>query len=150
MAGVPFDVRGIVQLNGGGMIEMRGKPFPRRVLGIKLGRKCARLHFLHSTGWTEKDGTVVGEYRLVYTDGSRQDLPIIYGEDVRDWWVGTDTTVELKNGQVAWQGQTSNGNAVRLYRRTWENPAPDREVASIDYVSTMTRCAPFLVAITVE
>jgi thiol-disulfide isomerase/thioredoxin len=150
LAGVPFDIRGIVQLNGGGMIAMNGKPYPRRVRDIKLGRKCARLHFLHSAGWSVEDGTVVGHYVLHYTDGSQQRFPIIYGEDVRDWWVGSDKTVELKNAQVAWQGQTSNGNEVRIYKRTWENPNQDREIAGIEFISAMTRCAPFLLAITTE
>lgn len=150
LQGVQFDVRGIVQLNGGGMIDMNGKPYPRRVQGIKIGRKCARFHFLHSAGWSVDDGTVVGRYTIRYADGSSQTLPIIYGEDVRDWWVGSDKVVELKNGQVAWQGETSNGNAVRIYRRTWENPSPDREVASLEFSSTMTRSAPFLLAITTE
>jgi thiol-disulfide isomerase/thioredoxin len=150
LQGVFFDIRGIVQLNGGGMVDMQGKNYPRRVQHIKVGRKCDRLHFLHSAGWAVEDGTLVGKYLLRYADGSRQALPIIYGEDIRDWWVGTDKVVELKHAQVAWQGQTSNGNEVRLYTRTWENPRPDIEVASIEFVSTMTRCAPFLVAITIE
>jgi len=150
LQGVRFDVRGVVQLNGGGMIDMNGKPYPRRVQGIKIGRTCARFHFLHSAGWSVDDGTVVGRYIIRYADGSSQTMPIIYGEDLRDWWVGSDKVIQLKNGQVAWQGQTSNGNAVRVYERTWENPSPDREVAGIEFSSTMTRCAPFLLAITTE
>jgi tetratricopeptide (TPR) repeat protein/peroxiredoxin len=148
--GVRFDVRGIVQLNGGGMIDMSGKPYPQRVQGIKIGRKCARIHVLHATGWSVDDGTAIGAYVLRYADGSNRTLPILYGLDVRDWWVGADTVVELKKAQVAWQGQTSSGNGVRVYKRTWENPVPDREVVSIEFSSTMTRSAPFLLAITTE
>lgn len=150
LQGVRFDIRGIVQLNGGGMLDMQGKSYPRRVQGIRVGRRCARLHVLHSAGWAVDDGTVVGQYVLHYSDGTTKILPIVYGEDVRDWWVGTDKVVQLKNAQVAWQGKTSNNNEVRLYKRTWENPEPAREVASIDFISTMTRCAPFLLAITTE
>jgi hypothetical protein len=51
---------------------------------------------------------------------------------------------------VAWQGQRSNGNAVRVYKRAWENPDPDREVASIEFIPTITRYAPFQLAITTE
>ena len=148
LAGVPFDIRGIVQLNGGGMKANNGKPYPRQLRGIKLGRKCERLHFLHATGWSTQDGTVVGYYGLRYADGSDSRLPIVYGEDVRDWWVGSDKTVELKNAQVAWQGRTSNGSEVRVYLRTWENPHPDREVATVEFISAMSYCAPFLLAVT--
>jgi hypothetical protein len=38
----------------------------------------------------------------------------------------------------------------RLYHRSWENPRPDVEVLSIDFVSRMTRSGPFLVALTVD
>ena len=129
---------------------MKNKTYPREIKGIKIGRRCTRLHFLHSAGWAADGGTVVGRYVLRYSDGSSQTLPIVYGEDVRDWWIGTDKVVQLKHAQVAWQGLTSNGDAVRIYKRTWENPQPDREVASIEFISNMTICAPFLLAITVE
>jgi hypothetical protein len=150
LGGVSFDIRGIIQLNGGGMMDMSGKPYPRRVSGIKLGRKCARLHFLHSAGWSVENGAVIGTYVLHYSDGSSHPLPMVYGEDIRDWWVGTDAEVQLETARVAWQGKTSSGNAVRVYARTWENPFPDRELANLDFVSAMTRCAPFLLAITTE
>ena len=129
---------------------MKSRPYPQGVQGIKVGRKCARFHFLHATTWSVNDGVVVGTYVVHYADDTSQSLKIVYGKDLRDWWVGTDNAVELKSAQVAWQGQTSNGDAVRIYSRTWENPLPDREVDTIDFISTMTQCAPFLLALTVE
>lgn len=39
---------------------------------------------------------------------------------------------------------------IRLYKMTRENPFPDVEVKSLDFVSAKTVCAPFLVAVTVE
>ena len=39
---------------------------------------------------------------------------------------------------------------VRLYRMTWRNPEPAREVATLDFVSGGRGTAPFLVAITAE
>jgi beta-lactamase regulating signal transducer with metallopeptidase domain len=39
---------------------------------------------------------------------------------------------------------------IRLFKTAWKNPKPDKKVQSIDYVSTMSNCAPFLVAMTVE
>ena len=37
-----------------------------------------------------------------------------------------------------------------LYKSTFKNPQPALTVASLDYVSTMTEVAPFLVGLTVE
>jgi hypothetical protein len=37
-----------------------------------------------------------------------------------------------------------------LYKSTFANPQPDLTVSTVDYVSTMTATAPFLVGLTVE
>ena len=39
---------------------------------------------------------------------------------------------------------------VRLYLMTCANPHPELTIESLDFVSTMTGSAPFLVAMTVE
>jgi hypothetical protein len=39
---------------------------------------------------------------------------------------------------------------VRLFKATWRNLRSDVRVKNLDFVSAMTKCAPFLVAITVE
>ncbi len=57
--------------------------------------------------------------------------------------VGMDTTKQEDDINAA-------SNPIRLFKTTWKNPRPDVQVKSIDYISKMTNCAPFLVAITVE
>jgi hypothetical protein len=47
---------------------------------------------------------------------------------------------------VAWKGKDGR----RVYVSTWENPWPDVEIVSMDFVSAMTRCGPFLIAVTAE
>ena len=39
---------------------------------------------------------------------------------------------------------------IRLYLSVWRNPHPAKKIASLDYASTMTKAAPFCVAITAE
>src|SRR2546426_2569912 len=39
---------------------------------------------------------------------------------------------------------------LRLFSQSWLNPHPEVEIQSLDFVSKMTKCAPFLVAITAE
>lgn len=39
---------------------------------------------------------------------------------------------------------------LRVYLTSCENPHPEKEVISVDFVSAMTTAAPFLVAMTVE
>jgi hypothetical protein len=80
LAGIPFDIRGLIQLDGGSLRGWGGH-FPDSINGITIRQRAARLHFFHGTGWQAPDGTTIGAYRVHYTDGSRA---MIYGEDVRD------------------------------------------------------------------
>src|SRR5687768_17808791 len=56
LAGVPFEIEGKIEVTGLGSAR-DGKFFPTRVSGIKVGRKCDRLHVLHGTGYDDKDGS---------------------------------------------------------------------------------------------
>ena len=82
------------------------------------------------------------------------DLPIIYGQNVRDWWVKPNEPLNPKGLLEAWSGSNAesdaNGTAIRLFKWTWENPLQDLEIRSIDFVSDKARSAPFLLAITAE
>lgn len=50
--------------------------------------------------------------------------------------------------QVCWKNFARYG--ILLYRLTWENPHPDKEIATLDLVSEMKNSAVFVIAITVE
>jgi len=157
---VPFDVRGVIQLRR----EMKiWRMLPQEVKGISVAHKAQRVHFLHGTVGPEffeataeplKTGTKIGGYVLHYADGSQYELEIVYGRDVRDWWLLFDPSRETDRAELAWTGTnpctTEAGTSLRLYKRTWENPKPDVEIQSIDFVSTVTPSGPFLIAITIE
>jgi WD40 repeat protein len=148
---VSFDVRGVVQLAGRTLNGFLGASYPRQVSGIPIGLKCRRLHVLHGTGWMAPGGLEIGRFVLHHGDGRVSILPIRYGEDVRDWWGGTN---ETSHATVAWTGYNAAtrklGFSFRLYRRTWDNPYPDVVLDRVDYESTFTRSSPFLIALTVE
>lgn len=154
-------VDGLIQLGSKVMENM-----PDKVEGIPVGKKFARLHLFHATGfgggpnlpgtpWYVEDGTLIGEYHVRYDDNSTESVAIVYGEDVRDWFYLPDEK-EPSRGKVVWRGANDRaaqvGAKLRLYVSSWKNPKPDQKVLSIDYVSkkTETVAAPFCLAITVE
>jgi hypothetical protein len=108
LGGIKFKV-------GPGLIQLGSKLFdsyPEKVEGIAVNRKFAKLHVLHATcnggGVNEegderyvKDGTLIGQYMVHYDDGSTEGIPIVYGEDVRDWWY-VDGEAEPSRGKVVW------------------------------------------------
>jgi hypothetical protein len=150
LAGVSFDIRGIIQLSGQ-KLKAAGGEFPEAVKGIPVGAKCRRLHFLHSVGWSAADGAQVGLYRLHYADGRAQELPIIYGKQVRDWFSNPGSQPLGDGTVVAWSvTPPRDADNKTLFKTSWDNPLPDVELKSIDAVSSMADPAPFLIAISVE
>ena len=139
---VKFDVRGVVQLNK----DANFLGFQRAIEGIPIQQKCHRLHFLHATHWPETPGTQIGSYMLHYANGQQEEVPIVYGRDLHDWVPKSEDSADLQGGKVAWKGKDDH----RVYMSTWENPRPEVEIASLDFVSKLTKCGPFLIAITAE
>jgi WD40 repeat protein/tRNA A-37 threonylcarbamoyl transferase component Bud32/peroxiredoxin len=129
---------------------------PLKVEGIQVNRTVARLFILHATQWGGvqgvRDGTRIGQYKLHYEDGTEQSIPIVLGEDVRDWW-GYDQG-PVTRGWVAWMGSNDAVRdyitKTRLYLSTWDNSHAEKRVLSIDFISANTFAAPFCVAMTVE
>ncbi|MGO8931206.1 MAG: protein kinase domain-containing protein [Limisphaerales bacterium] len=154
--GVQFDVRGLVQLSGSVLERLRVEPrYPVSVPGIPLQGRFVRLHCLGATGWSQPDGQTIGRCVIHYADGQEADLPIVYGRDVRDWWdVGAQGPGDSLPAKVVWTGQNPamprHQGTLRLFKFTWSNPRPGADAQSLDFVSAMTQCAPFLIAITVE
>ncbi len=149
MAGVRFDVRGMVQLR-------RASPdceaFP---LGARIptGRTFRHLHALHGARWPVREGLPIAAFVLHYADGTQAELPVLYGVHLRHESVGSEGKTDCSDATLAWAGPPAEKPqpwAPRLYKATFLNPHPEREVHQIEYVSKMTQSAPFLVAVTVD
>src|SRR5262249_6045471 len=112
--GVRFKVEdGFLQLGSPLLKEEK----PDKLEGIKVGKAFTKLYILHATGYGNgtvigqegkegdplyvADGTQIGEYKVHYEDGSTEAVPIVYGQDVRDWWY-TENLKGVSRGKVAW------------------------------------------------
>jgi RNA polymerase sigma factor (sigma-70 family) len=141
------------------LIRVRGQRSPEppeAVEGIAINAKFDALHILHSTmfgnAFGVEDGAEIGAYVVRYADQTEERIPIIYGRDVRDWWMSSDPDVPSL-GKVAWAGNNEaagEDDEIRLFASEWKNPHPDRRVRAIDFETRNTACAPFLVALTLE
>jgi hypothetical protein len=153
LGGVPFDVRGLIQLASTRSLGMTGVTYPEAVMGIRVNRSGRELHFLHACGWSAPAGAKVGEYVVHYANGQTRSVPIVYQQNVLDWWFRPGDAPP-RGAEVVWQGQNPstlrNGFKTRLLEYSWENPLPDVAISSIDFVSSMTEAGPFLVAVTVR
>jgi len=86
---------------------------------------------------------------LHYADGEQRELPLVVGEDVRDWSVNINPGQPATNATEAWTGPGGTGG-LRLDHRAYENPRPDVEITTLDFISARTQATPFVVAITLE
>jgi hypothetical protein len=148
-----FDVRGLIQLACERTRAETGIDFVQSVEGIPIHYLGRKLHFLHGTAWSAEPDAEIGAYVLHYADGQTARLPIVYGRQVRDWWVREGDPIPT-DAEIAWRGENEaahkSGCRVQLYRYTANNPWPGKEIATIDFCSAMTKSAPFLIGLTVE
>lgn len=149
--GIKFQIGdGVVQLGGA---TLAGKP--EKVEGIKVAAKCQKLHFIHATGYSAADDTVIAKYVVTYDDKTSETIEVAYGTDVVDWWAYPDRKGPTK-GKAIWEGENEASKGfmakIKLYLKTWDNPHPKKKVTSLDFISTKAEggAAPFCVAITAE
>jgi hypothetical protein len=152
-----YDLRGVVQVSGQQFVTAK-KEFPETVKGIRVRLKCEKLFFFGATRWSEDKGVQIGTYVIHYVNGDKEEIPIRYGMDVRDWMTRRDpATRPAANARppvptAAWTGADKDKAGVEysLFEKRWTNPHPELEIVSIDLVSSMTNAAPFLVAVTAQ
>ncbi len=150
--GTSFDVRGIIQLSGRQAEQELSVQFPKEATDIAVQRKVQKIHFLHGCGWPSPQGTAVGRFVIHYGNGQTRSVPIVYGVDVRDWWLSEDDASDSQ-ANVVWTGTNHaapDGPPIGICKTTWDNPLPSVEIDHIDYQSTMENSAPFLIATTVD
>ena len=151
--GVKFKIAdGLIQLGCKNLANV-----PQKVEGIEVNCNLATLYILHAAQWgrpsSVPDGTVVGQYKVYYEDRTSETIPIVAGEDVRDWW-NWEESKPVKLAKVGWEGSSvaarKSNRKIHLYLDRWKNPQSGKKVVSIDYISTNTNAGPFCVAITAE
>jgi hypothetical protein len=153
LGGVEFDVRGLIQLKAANLLA----PYPIVVNGIKVGRACTKIHFLHGTyhypDTKVKDGTKVASYVVNYQSRAQAEIPIFYGQDIKSLWYDP-IFPDADKTEAVWTGSNravaDRKLKLRLFLTHWNNPWKEQPIESLSLVSAMGETAPFVVAITVE
>lgn len=149
--GTRFDARGCLFLASGKYYSDR---VPDQMLGIPVALKGQRIRLLHGTFWGhDAPGTPIGKYVLHFADGTAIERPLVLGRDVLET-KAEPPPPSSGNATVACdfkeQNSVTENDKVHLYVTTWDNPHPETEILSLDFISFRQTEAPFLVAVTIE
>jgi hypothetical protein len=150
--GTRFDIRGVVQLTSSS--AQLGREYPTVTTGIPINQKAATIHFLHATAFGQADGTKIAKYTVHYAGGRVEEISVIDGKDLQDWWLYPQMLKPEGGPKIVWRGMNNavrdwgNGVKIGLFKSSWSNPAPDDMIVSLDF--TAYGAAPFLIAMTAE
>ena len=148
--GVPFDFIRPDQNGERAAVVLRStrQPWlPEAVRGIRADVRAEALWFLHAGAFLEP-GREAFRYVVRYADGTSLALPMRGYVEFDDWWMhgpvpGGRDAMPCKPG---WLNAKSRG--FHVWR--WENPFPEKTIATIDIESACTKTAPIVEAITAE
>jgi hypothetical protein len=159
--GVPFDVQGLIQLNGPS-VQLGTKLWPLEVTNIAIGHPFTKLHLLQGAFNIVAPQAHLTYAKLIlhYADGSQEELALAGGTQALrcvDGQIPQELDMlPAPQTELAWVGtnpylkKNNAGASLHLYRTTFDNPKPGTPVASADYLSTMVNPGPFLAGLTIE
>ena len=152
-ANVPLDIGGAMMLWGERNSAM-GLNFPEQITGIPVERKFETLYILHATFFEDKPGTPVYEVVFRYDDGTSAAEAIVSGGDTRDWFADRAKGMfgpSSPRSTLAWDADAKMGERtqpIRFCLTAIANPHPDKEVTTIDLVSSRSQAAACILAMT--
>lgn len=159
---VEFDLRGMMRLESDGhRLHWRRRgatpadAYPlSAVRGIPVSATCRRIHFLMGVDALQEDpGTLVATWRIHFGDGTSEDRPVRYGNDLLDWHAELRHDRSGTYPRPVWSGAMPapyEGGVSMLYRVSWKNPSPGKPVRALDFLLGSAISRPFCMAISLE
>lgn len=126
LLGIKFNF--IVPSENGGKscIVLRGQnneAFPTSAQ-IPVNAKGAGIYFLHTSAWPKGE---VGRYRIVYEDGTEYVKPVVYNQDIFNWWATSSTNTS----KLAWTGSNDSTSTIGLNVYALDNPYPEKTIEKV-------------------
>ena len=167
--GIEFLMDGMIQLQGRMSKEWKNRSYRTTVIlplaqtnlvenGLEIlqrGSNVASLHLLGATRYGSNAEKTFAEIVWHYTDGTALHTPIQYLTHFRDWVRNPyEEPAHLPYAfvKVVWTvpqpGQP--GHALRLYRASFANPAPQKIIRQLEFVSAMEDPTLFIIGVTLD
>lgn len=106
-------------------------PYSREAV-LEVNRKAASVYFLHTTGKSYYAGRIL----VRFTDGTYVVDHIGPGK-ISNWWYPSapQNRKQTPSMRVAWRGKNKHSRNVGVCLYGWNNPCPEKELASIEFQS---------------
>ena len=132
-----------------GAVVLRGRLNPSGAAyaaqaALPLRRRVAALSLLLAATVPALPDTRIGSLRIVFADGTAAVVPLRYGRNIAAWSDPRD----VPQASVAWQGRTASGEPILLRTLAWNNPHPEKTIASVTLTADDPAAAPVLFAAT--
>ena len=169
-AGVEFDLFDFATSPVPSAIALSGEGSDVRanaVEGLAVNAKADALFFLHTfhpggeiAEWRRRAAEAesrrreppaaprVAAYRVRYEDGTRAEIPVVFGVHVGAW--NDERPAPLPGADLAWAGRRPDGGSAAAWTMRWINPHPEKAIRQVDFVreGNPRLGAPALFAIT--
>lgn len=147
-AGVTYEIRDFATSPLESAVTLKHPKIKSRVdkdaiTAIPLHARADSLFFLHgllpADQWkpsrpTDKAPSVFN-YVVNYEDGSREVIDIVLDREVSSWLKTAEASKSLPGAEIAWQADIpGRKEKATLYQFQWNNPHPERKIASVDLV----------------
>jgi len=115
---------------------------------------------LQAPGWTTLEvpfRSEIARYIIHYADGTTETAPMRNGIEVMDWYFQD----QLQNGALVWTSKILGTSPIRFWEghiddphpttlcvSSWDNPHPEKTIATIDVVGDLTEAQLVLFGIT--
>jgi len=111
---------------------------------IPINTKAKSLIFLQTTVRNDNLDDRIGAYVMRYADGSKAEVPVIYGQNITAW----NDTRACAGANMAWGGVNKAGEHIVLRTLEWTNPSPEKQITSIEMISDKTESGFTLLGLT--
>lgn len=115
--------------------------YPKSV-NLPVGRKASSLVLVHGTLLAAASPTV-GRYVVTYEDGSTQEIPLTYAENI----LAFDDQSLAWQAEAVWSGADGNGQGTTVRSLHWANPHPEKTIRSLTLRAEDSVAAPALIGV---
>jgi hypothetical protein len=138
LVGVEFDIINPAENDRKACVGISCSEPYRSSLELPLNQTAESIYFLH----TCSGGDVVGNLTVLYADGTEVCQYIQKNKHLQGWWYAQDPPYSPGGGgedslRVAWSGSNSKSALIGVCAWGWNNPHPDKEIASLRFTPSI-------------